>query len=91
MWTSSLSLHLAVWVSQVVPVLSHLEVLFFFFFVSALRQRRSSCPSMAGHWVSFSLDPTYAARVTWNIGDIVECQHVDYEGNPQSVGLVDSA
>ena len=48
---------------------------------------------MAGSWVSFSLDLAHAARITWSIGDIVECQHVDYEGKHQghSVGLVDSA
>ena len=48
---------------------------------------------MAGPWVSFSLDPACAARFTWNIGDIVECHHVDHEANPQghSVNLVDSA
>ena len=87
MWTSSSSSHVAILVNQVVPVLSHLEVLLFS--VSTLRQKRSSCPSIG----FLSLDPAYAARITWNIGDIVECQHVDYEGNPQehSVSLVDSA
>ena len=68
-WTSSSSsssLHVAIFVSQVVPVLSHVEVQFFS--VSTLRQKRPSCPSMAGPWVSFSLDRAYAARITWNIG-----------------------
>ena len=63
------------------------------FSVSTLHQKRSSCPNMAGPWVSFSLEPAYGARIMWNIVDIVECQHVDYEGNPlgHSVSLVDSA
>ena len=36
--------------------------------VSPLRQKRSRCPSMAGPWISFSLDLAYAAHITWNIG-----------------------
>ena len=90
MWTSS-SLHVAIMVSQVCSGFVTARVLFFS--VSTLRRKRSSCPSMAGPWVSFSLDPAYAARITWNIGDIVECHHVDHEGNLQghSVSLVDSA
>ena len=45
---------------------------------------------MAGLWVSFSLDSACAARFTWNIWDIVERHHVDYESRA-SVNLVDSA
>ena len=53
MWTSSLLLHVAILASQVVPVLSHLEVLFFSVHSA---KKRSGCPSMAGPCVSFSVD-----------------------------------
>ena len=40
-----------------------------------------------------SLDRASAARITWDIGDTVECHHVDYESESagHSVNLVDSA
>ena len=59
------------------------------FSVSTLRQKRFRCSSMAGLWVYFSLDPAYAARITWNVGDIVESRCVDYV-EEHSVNLVDS-
>ena len=64
---------------------SHLEVLFF------PSQHLAKSAPVVPTWPA--LDPTCAARITWNIGDIVECQHGDYEGNPRehSVSLVDSA
>ena len=89
MWTSSSSLHVAILVSQVVPVFVTPRGAVFS--VSTLRQKRSSCPSMAGPWVSLWIRHVW--RVSRGISGTSSSASMFTIKNSQghSVGLVNGA